>query len=319
MPKVSIIIPIYKAEQYIDRCVRALFGQTLRDLEYIFVDDCSPDLSINVLDQVLREYPDRQQQVKIIRHRRNMGVGQSRQDGIDEATGEYIIHCDPDDWMEPEMYNLMYDAACCSNADMVVCDYFENTIITEKVIAYNNNDDSRSIFHEIVHHKLHTALWNKLIRRDYAIRYRIPSGVNLWEDMSVITPLMLTAKKIHWLHRPLYHYRIDNSQSILHKSTITNIKSQTKAVQSIVSFLSANASLSIDNRDVLFLKWSAKRNLLSDITPEKLKLWNDTFPEIHSMLGDIQLSFKFRIISYLAIHKKFRIIKILNRINNLLS
>ena len=131
MPKVSIIIPVYKAEQYIDRCVRALFGQNLRDLEYIFVDDCSPDRSIDVMEQVLREYPDRQQQVKIIRHRRNMGVGQSRQDGIDEATGEYIIHCDPDDWVEPEMYYLMYDAACRTNADIVVCDYFENTSDSE--------------------------------------------------------------------------------------------------------------------------------------------------------------------------------------------
>ena len=319
MPKVSIIIPVYKAEQYIDRCVRALFGQNLRDLEYIFVDDCSPDRSIDVMEQVLREYPDRQQQVKIIRHQRNMGVGQSRQDGIDEATGEYIIHCDPDDWVEPEMYYLMYDAACRTNADIVVCDYFENTSDSEKNVCHGQEDNSLSIFNEIVHHKLHTSLWNKLVRRDYAIRYRIPAGVNLWEDMSVITPLLLTAKKIHWLHRPLYHYRIDNSQSILHKSTTTNVKSQIKAVQSIVSFLSANTSLSIDNRDVIYLKWSAKRNLLSDITPEKLMLWNDTFPEIHSKLGDIQLSFKFRIISYLAIHKQFRIIKILNRINNILN
>ena len=135
MPKVSIIIPVYKAEQYIDRCVRALFGQNLRDLEYIFVDDCSPDRSIDVMEQVLREYPDRQQQVKIIRHRRNMGVGQSRQDGIDEATGEYIIHCDPDDWVEPEMYYLMYDAACRTNADIVVCDYFENTSDSETPIG----------------------------------------------------------------------------------------------------------------------------------------------------------------------------------------
>ena len=125
MPKISVIIPVYKAEPYIERCVRSLFSQTLDDLEYIFIDDCTPDNSISVLKAVLDEYPNRRDQVKIVNHQHNQGVSQSRQDGFDATTGEYVIHCDPDDWIEPEMYELLYDKAKSGNFDIVGCDFWE--------------------------------------------------------------------------------------------------------------------------------------------------------------------------------------------------
>ena len=126
-PKVSIVIPVYNVEKYIERCVRTLFAQTLDDLEYIFVDDCSPDNSIDVMLKVLEEYPVRKPQVKLIRHEINQGVSQSRQDGVEAATGEYIIHCDPDDWVELDMYEQLYTKAKETNADLVLCDYYEVT------------------------------------------------------------------------------------------------------------------------------------------------------------------------------------------------
>ena len=103
-PKVSVIIPVYNVEKYIERCARSLLEQSLKDIEYIFVDDCSPDNSITMLENILKEYPERQPLVKILFHEPNRGLAYTRQEGVDAAKGEYIIHCDSDDWVEPEMY-----------------------------------------------------------------------------------------------------------------------------------------------------------------------------------------------------------------------
>ena len=88
MPKVSVIVPVYGVEKYIERCARSLFEQTLDDIEYIFVDDCSPDRSIEILNQVIGEYPGRKDQVQIIHHASNQGLALARQTGLKAATGE---------------------------------------------------------------------------------------------------------------------------------------------------------------------------------------------------------------------------------------
>ena len=111
MPKVSIVIPIYNVEKYIIKCAKSLFEQTLDDIEYIFVNDCTPDNSIKVLLEVLEQYPNRKQQVKIITHKINLGAAIARKNGILAATGKYIIHCDGDDWTAPDMYQRLYEKA----------------------------------------------------------------------------------------------------------------------------------------------------------------------------------------------------------------
>lgn len=119
-PKVSVIIPVYNVEKYIEKCAESLFNQSLIELEFIFVDDCSQDRSLLLLT-VLDKYPYRKKQVKILVHENNLGVSQSRQDGLDIATGEYIIHCDPDDWVATNMYETMYMQAKKHSADIVFC------------------------------------------------------------------------------------------------------------------------------------------------------------------------------------------------------
>ena len=94
MPKVSVIIPVYGVEKYIERCARSLFEQTLNDIEFIFVNDYTPDNSIDILKNTLSKYPNRKYQVRIINQPRNMGAAQARKNGILAATGEFVIQCD---------------------------------------------------------------------------------------------------------------------------------------------------------------------------------------------------------------------------------
>ena len=124
--KVSVLVPVYGVEKYIERCARSLFEQTMKDgIEFIFTDDCTRDRSIEILEKVVEEYPERKSQVKIIHHEKNQGLVSARVTGLKEAVGEYVIHCDSDDWVEREMYEIMYRQAKDTDSDIVVCDFLE--------------------------------------------------------------------------------------------------------------------------------------------------------------------------------------------------
>ena len=94
MPKVSVIIPVYNASKFLERCCNSLFSQSLDDMQFIFVDDCSIDNSVEIVKDVLMQYPNRQNQVKIVRQTTNQGVSIARQRGLEESMGEFVIHCD---------------------------------------------------------------------------------------------------------------------------------------------------------------------------------------------------------------------------------
>ena len=97
MPKVSVIIPVYNVEKYIERCANSLFSQTLDDIEYLFVNDCSQDKSIEVLNKVLEKYSNRKKHVIIKNMEHNYGQATVRRWGMLHATGDFVIHCDSDD------------------------------------------------------------------------------------------------------------------------------------------------------------------------------------------------------------------------------
>ena len=119
MPKVSVIIAVYNVEAYIERCLHSLFSQTLNDIEYIFVDDATPDSSIELIYKTIESYPNRRNQIKVLRHTYNRGLAAARTTGMREATGEYIISCDPDDYIEQDMYEKMYLRAVETSADIM--------------------------------------------------------------------------------------------------------------------------------------------------------------------------------------------------------
>lgn len=104
MPKISVIVPIYKVEKYIGRCARSLFEQSLEDMEFIFVDDCSPDNSISIVKTMAEDYPKRKNQIKFLHHKVNRGLTTTRNTGLSVATGDYIAYCDSDDWFDLTMY-----------------------------------------------------------------------------------------------------------------------------------------------------------------------------------------------------------------------
>lgn len=128
MPKVTVIVPVYGVEKYIERCAISLFEQTLDDIEIIFVNDCTPDRSMEILDRIIEKYRFLFEEKKYIVRTESMltnsGQAAVREHGTKLAIGDYIIHCDSDDWVEKTWLELMYEKADNENIDVVFCDYY---------------------------------------------------------------------------------------------------------------------------------------------------------------------------------------------------
>ncbi len=219
IPKVSIVIPVYGVEKYIERCVRTLFGQTLDSLEYVFIDDCSPDKSIEIMQKVLDEYPNRKEQVKLIRHEVNQGVGAARNHGVAACTGEYIIHCDPDDWIDLDMYEKMYNKAKETSADMVYCDICCHDFrINDFFINHKEKSSIQEYLVSLLNCESHSGLYNKFVKKNIALNKTlcVPLHICMHEDTLRTIQMVYLAKSIVFLPRVQYHYQC-NQTSISHK------------------------------------------------------------------------------------------------------
>lgn len=121
-PLVSICVPVYNVEQYIERCCHSLFGQSYNNIEYIFVDDCSPDESINIVRKTLLDYPQRINSVQIIKHKENKGLSGTRNSGVDASNGYFLLFVDSDDYIDSQTVELLVRQAMRDDSDVVIYD-----------------------------------------------------------------------------------------------------------------------------------------------------------------------------------------------------
>lgn len=207
MPKVSVIVPVYWVEKYIERCARSLFDQTLDDIEYLFIDDCTPDRSIEILKNVLEEYPNRKSQVIIHRMGQNSGQAAVREWGTLNVTGDYVIHCDSDDWVDVDMYRAMCKKAVEGDYDMVACDYFISDGSKHNEVEEVIPNDETQLTSYILTKKTHSVLWNKLIKRSVydAAKISFPKYNNA-EDWATLSQLAPYVNSFALVKRNLYYW-----------------------------------------------------------------------------------------------------------------
>jgi len=215
--KVSIIIPIYNVEQYIAKCTHSLFKQTYQNIEFIFVDDASPDNSIVILEKVMEEYSDRREQIILIRKEKNGGLPQARKTGFKRCTGDYIIYVDSDDYIEFDMIEKMVNKAVFEDLDIVWCDYFEN----DKYIAVcPQTVDKIEILKKLLGFGLSAYLWNKLVKREiYSNGIYFPVAMQN-EDFVIFIQLLFKAQKISFMNKAFYHYRTNPNSITQSKATL---------------------------------------------------------------------------------------------------
>lgn len=215
-PAISIIVAVYKAEKYLCRCVDSLLSQTFTDFEILLIDDGSPDRSGEICDG----YAAKDSRVRVI-HKDNGGVSSARQCGIDNAKGEYTIHADPDDWVEPEMLEELYRKAKEEEADMVICDFYEHL----NNQTYKSKNKPSSLDHYTVlcelFQQLHGSCWNKLVKRACYSNYDIkfPRNISCEEDLMFNAQILMHPIKVCYLEKAFYHYeRTDNPDSLVKNS-----------------------------------------------------------------------------------------------------
>ena len=240
--KVSILIPVYGVEQYIAECARSLFSQTYRDLEFIFVDDCSPDNSISVLKKVLEDYPDRANQVHIIRHKTNKGVGTARQTAFTHATGECIMHADSDDLLPADAVELLVGGMQKGAYDIVSGAYAEYRNQTIGAIKLPPTLPSQYYVRQLLCQNLvKHNLWGRLYRRAFLQENNISfvPGIDYCEDYTLITRAFFSARYTT-IDDLVYYYRTDNITSYTHQISHKNLVSMLKANAVVIDFFRKN-------------------------------------------------------------------------------
>lgn len=256
-PKISIIVPVYNAEKYIQRCVNSLLSQTFSDFEIILVDDGSIDNSGVICD----EYAQTDSRLYSY-HKQNGGVSSARQYGLERAVGEYVIHADPDDWVENDMLEVMYSKAIENNADMVISDYYIDTQNKQRrVNQHISKCDNISLLKATLEQRLHSSCWNKLVRRHLFDQYDIefPEGLSRWEDMWVTCSLLMHDIKVSYVPEAFYHYdQTVNTNSLVRKVSKNGVESQIRFCEYFDSLLSSGGG-EIYNEELLKALDVAKR------------------------------------------------------------
>jgi len=221
-PKVSILVSVYNCSTYITKCAESLFKQSFEDIEFIFVDDVSPDDSIEKILKLLDNFPVRKEQVKIIHHGVNRGTSASRNTALDAANGDYILVVDCDDYIEPDTIEILYKKAIEENADIVVSDFYLESEAKTVVVHDYVSEQTKDLFREFMQFdRCITVLWNKLIRRTLYQKpdCRVPEQLNFLDDKHVIARIYYFATKVVKVDRAFYHYNKTNPIAITQTRT----------------------------------------------------------------------------------------------------
>ena len=236
--KVSVLVPIYCVESYIARCATSLLEQTYKDVEYIFVNDCTSDASIEQLNQVLETYHERKSHVQIVEHEHNMGLAMARITALNAATGDAVIFVDSDDYVETTMVECLVAQMQHSGADIIDAGYsiVSNGSIDKQFQPRHCNN--RSYLKTILCQNVEpNRIWGRLIKKKLFEQNGISFtlGVNYGEDFSVLPRLLVNARR-SWVDECLYYYRDDNPQSYTNNITTQNAVSFLKAQQIVGEF-----------------------------------------------------------------------------------
>lgn len=218
-PLISIIIPVWNVDRFLEKCLDSLLAQTYENLQIILIDDGSPDASGEICDR----YAEKDKRVEVI-HQRNAGVCSARNTGMQYVKGEYIGFVDPDDWAAPDMFEYLYEGLSRTGAEIACCRYYR---VAEGEEVYSQCDGrtvlytGREAVEELVHRFIiRNVFWNKLFKTEIFNGIRFPEG-RIYEGTAMVYQLLLRAEYVVLLGDPKYYY-LDNPKSYVNDETLKN-------------------------------------------------------------------------------------------------
>lgn len=307
--KVSVIVPVYNVEKFIERCTESLLAQTMKEAEFIFVDDASPDGSMAVVRKCEERHPERAGQVRILRHDVNKGLPAARNTGLEAAVGQYIFHCDSDDYADPGMLEALYGEAISKDADAVWCDWYLSFGRNERYMRQPSYDTPEDALKGMLAGAMKFNVWNKLAKRtlytDNGIVF--PAGYGMGEDMTVMM-LFASAKKVAYLPEAFYHYVKVNTDSFTRTFSEKHQEELKYNVKRMEEYLSGKFGHDMDTY-IAYLKLAVKYPFLMSASPSRYRLWKEWYPEADRYAWqNRQLSLRSRILQWCAWKRQFWVV-----------
>jgi len=312
--KVSILIPVYKAEKYFAECLAAVFEQTYDAIEYVLVNDATPDNSMDVFRQVVKSYPQRESSIVIVENERNRGVAYTRNVLIEHATGDYVYFVDSDDIIERNSIETFVKEAKEKDADIVRCNYSkfydaQCYPVIRKSIATNEDLLAHCLSNDYGMESLCFLFIRRTLFTEHHLRF--PEDINGCEDFLMTVKLFYYTNKVVDTNLPLYYYRLDNNLSITHQEQ--TFRSHTlKAVEGIVSFLKEKDLYEQYKEQLLRLMFTSKQNFLLNKAIRDIDKYINTFPESNSCYKLYKYNKRQVFLFFLAEHKLSSLIKIIS-------
>lgn len=307
MIKVSVIVPVYKVEPFIGRCMRSLMEQTLQDVEFIVVDDCSPDNSISIAKQVAGDYPDRL--VTFIVHEVNKGLPAARNTGLAMAKGKYVFHCDSDDFVEADMLEGLYEKAESESADIVWCDWFLSFERNERYMKQPYYDSAMNALKGMLSGVMKYNVWNKLVRRELYTTNAIsfPAGYGMGEDMTMIK-LFACAETVAYLPKAFYHYVKLNALAFSNTYSDKHLVELRHNIEDTLFFLEDRFGEKL-KLEMEFFKLDVKYPFLISDDSRRHELWKSWYPEANVYISrNKNVSVRRRILQQLAANGQYWLI-----------
>lgn len=269
--KVSVIVAVYNVERYIHRCVDSLLSQTYQNIEVILVDDGSTDSCPSICD----EYAHKDSRVHVV-HKHNEGVSAARQTGLDAASGDYVIHADPDDYVDKTMIEELMQEAIRTGADIVTCDFFMNDRLMEQ-----NYTDSQDLLLKIINVSCICVCWNCLVKRSFIVEHGItfrPKWLIMSEDFLFIARLLSAGALAAHVHKAYYHYFTYNPHSLTYHHSMKKLESIMAVIHELEQLVDVSSYDNLYSRKKYAIMYAYQGKMFHIISR--------LYPEIHQRLID---------------------------------
>ena len=306
--KVSILIPIYKVEQYLEKCLDSVFTQTYKNIDYVFVNDCSPDNSLQVLKDTICKHGIDKDRYVIINHEQNEGIAVSRADCIANATGDYVYFVDSDDWIEDNAVEEMVAATKGGTIEIVGCDYMKDFLSGKT--SYHHEEYAGTCGENLLkclNYDIATVLWKLLIKRELFDKFTITPHVDIVEDYIMSVKLYFYAKSFVAIPKAFYHY-VQYNLARVSLQTLWSVTMHIKGVKEVERFLREKGLYDgyVHNK-LLLRKFNIKSNFV--LKPQLIdsSAYLETFPEAKGIWRKMQYNKKECLKFWLAEHGLLRI------------
>ncbi len=236
---VSILVPFYNVEQYIERCIQSLIKQTYEDIEILLIDDCSPDRSL----EIAQNYAHNDPRIKILRYEKNRGLGGARNYGLENAKGKYVLFVDSDDFIELNTVEVLFDIAKQNNLCVLEANYLKEDKMNSEVLprksCYSEKVFSGKEYWDSIPIAPVVA-WNKLYKLSFLKENNIVFKLRKFEDVAFTSEVFMKAKRVMNINLPFYHYIVRENSIMTERTSISHLEDAFSLIKDMKVLFEAN-------------------------------------------------------------------------------